>query len=59
MIKDTMKRKLPSFSESYHGYRSFGELLEDAEERGFLKLTTDPRSGTYAVAGFTKQPAKK
>ena len=59
MIKDTMKRKLPSFSESYHGYRSFGELLEDAEERGLLKLTTDPRSGTYAVAGFGKSPAKK
>jgi uncharacterized protein (TIGR00288 family) len=56
MIKDTIKRKLPSFNESYHGYRNFGELLEDAEERGLLKLTTDPRSGTYAVAGFGKAP---
>src|SRR5690606_3213331 len=30
MIKDTMKRKKPSFNESYHGYRTFSELLEDA-----------------------------
>src|SRR5690242_6312988 len=30
MVKDTMKRKKPSFNESYHGYRSFSELLEDA-----------------------------
>ncbi|HTF55896.1 MAG TPA: NYN domain-containing protein [Planctomycetota bacterium] len=58
MIKDTMKRKLPSFNESYHGYRSFGEMLEDAEKRGLLRLTTDPRSGTYAVLGFGKEPAK-
>src|SRR3954447_723328 len=28
MIKDTMKRKKPSFDESYYGYRSFTHLLE-------------------------------
>ena len=33
MVKDTMKRKKPSFNESYHGYRTFSELLEDAAER--------------------------
>src|ERR1700732_5385255 len=31
MIKDTMKRKKPSFNEAYHGYRTFSELLEDAQ----------------------------
>src|SRR5437764_13892951 len=30
MVKDTMKRKKPSFNEAYHGYRTFSELLEDA-----------------------------
>src|SRR4051812_43802353 len=30
MIKDTMKRKKPSFNESYHGYSTFSEMLEDA-----------------------------
>ncbi len=27
MIKETMKRKKPSFTESYHGYRTFSERL--------------------------------
>src|SRR4051812_34343783 len=37
MIKDTMKRKKPSFNESYHGYRSFSELLEDASREGLIQ----------------------
>jgi uncharacterized protein (TIGR00288 family) len=48
-IKETMRRKQPSFSEGAFGYRSFGELLEDAEESGFLELKMDDRSGTYIV----------
>lgn len=55
MVKDTMKRKRPSFSESSYGYRSFSELLEDAQKRGFIELRTDPRSGTYVVVGFVKE----
>ncbi len=54
MVKDTMKRKRPSFSESSFGYRSFSELLEDAQKKGFIELRTDPRSGTYVVVGFAK-----
>lgn len=57
MIKDTIKRKKPQFDESYHGYRTFSDLLEDAERVGVVKLNTDPRSGTYVVVGF--QPRKK
>jgi uncharacterized protein (TIGR00288 family) len=52
MIKDTMKRKKPSFNESYHGYRTFSELLEDAQQEGLLELETDRRSGTYVVTRF-------
>ncbi len=52
MVKDTMKRKKPSFDESYHGYRSFSDLLLDAEKQGIVTLTKDARSGTYTVAGF-------
>lgn len=55
MVKDTMKRKRPSFTESRYGYRSFSDLLEDAQKRGLLKLRTDPRSGTYVVVGFGDQ----
>src|SRR3954447_20445371 len=52
MVKDTMKRKKPSFNESYYGYRSFSELLEDAQRDGFLELDTDKRSRTYVVTRF-------
>ncbi len=52
MLKDTMKRKRPSFDETYHGYDTFSELLDDAEESGLIRLKTDPRSGTYVVVGF-------
>jgi uncharacterized protein (TIGR00288 family) len=52
MIKDTMKRKKPSFNEAYHGYRTFSELLEDAQTQGLVELDTDRRSGTYVVTRF-------
>jgi uncharacterized protein (TIGR00288 family) len=52
MIKDTMKRKKPSFNEAYHGYRTFSELLEDAQKEGLLELDTDKRSRTYVVTRF-------
>ncbi|MFM7149251.1 MAG: NYN domain-containing protein [Gemmataceae bacterium] len=52
MIKDTIKRKKPSFNETYHGYRTFSELLEDAQQEGLLELDTDKRSRTYVVTRF-------
>ncbi len=52
MIKDTMKRKKPSFNEAYHGYRTFSEMLEDAAREGLLELETDKRSRTYVVTRF-------
>ncbi len=59
LIKETMKRKKPSFNESYHGYRTFSELLEDAEKEGIVRLKTDPRSGTYVVVGFGKAEKRR
>jgi len=55
MIKDTMKRIKPSFNETYHGYRTFSALLEDAQKQGILMLETDDRSGTYVVASFGEE----
>ena len=52
LVKDTMKRKQPQFSESSYGYRSFTQLLEDAQALGFITLRKDQRSGTYVVEGF-------
>src|SRR5437773_238970 len=59
MIKDTMKRKKPSFNETYHGYRTFSELLEDAQKAGLLELDTDKRSGTYVVTRFGSEPENR
>jgi len=58
MVKETIKRKKPSFNESYHGYRTFSDLLEDAEKEGIIRLRTDTRSGTYVVVGFGKEGKK-
>jgi len=52
LVKDTMKRKSPSFAESTYGYKSFTQLLEDAQSLGYVTLTKDARSGTYVVKGF-------
>ena len=52
MVKQTLKRKRPNFSESFHGYRSFNQLLEDARDRGLLELQKDERSGGYLILSF-------
>jgi uncharacterized protein (TIGR00288 family) len=52
MIKQTMQRKRPSFTESYYGFSNFSELLEDAEKKKIINLKKDQRSGTYIVTGF-------
>ncbi|MBI3408368.1 MAG: NYN domain-containing protein [Planctomycetes bacterium] len=57
MVKDTIKRKKPSFNEAYHGYRTFSELLEDAAKEGLLELDTDKRSRTYVVTRFGSEMA--
>ncbi|MCS7016201.1 MAG: NYN domain-containing protein [Gemmatales bacterium] len=55
LIKDTMKRIKPSFNETYHGYYSFTELLEDAEHHGLLELAKERRSGTIVVTRFGEE----
>jgi uncharacterized LabA/DUF88 family protein len=49
MVKETMKRKKPSFNETYYGFRSFSNLLEDAQRRGVVTLRRDQKSGSYIV----------
>jgi uncharacterized protein (TIGR00288 family) len=49
MVKQTLKRRRPGFAESYYGYRSFNELLEDARDRGLLALDHDEKSGGYVI----------
>jgi uncharacterized LabA/DUF88 family protein len=46
-LKQAIKRRRPGFNESYYGFRAFGNLLEEAQERGLLELGRDEKSGTY------------
>ena len=50
MIKQTMQRKQPYFTESYYGYKSFSELLEDAQRLGLLTMKKDAKSGGYIIS---------
>ncbi len=49
MVKQTLKRRRPGFNESYYGFNSFGNMLKEAEARGFLSLELDDRSGGYII----------
>jgi len=49
MIKQTMKRRKPGFSESYYGFRSFGQLLQEAQAQGILELELNEKSGGFIV----------
>ncbi len=52
MVKQTMQRKNPSFSESYYGFRAFSELLESAQKHKVITLRRDAKSGSYVVTGY-------
>ncbi|MFC4931031.1 NYN domain-containing protein [Massilia sp. GCM10023247] len=47
LLKDTLKRRRPEFSEVYYGFRTFGNLLEEAQARGLFEFGRDEKSGTY------------
>jgi len=49
MIKQAIKRRHPGFNERAHGFRSFNDLLAEAQKRGFLRLEPDEKSGGYIV----------
>jgi hypothetical protein len=49
MIKQAIKRRQPGFNERFYGFRSFNDMLGDAEKRGLLTLRADEKSGGYTV----------
>jgi uncharacterized protein (TIGR00288 family) len=52
MVKQALKRRKPSFSESYYGFKSFGRLLEEASSRKLLVLDKDEKSGGYIIRSY-------
>ena len=55
MIKQTLKRRQPGFNESFYGFESFSDLLEEAAKRKQLDLERDEKSGGYIVRGIAKR----
>jgi uncharacterized protein (TIGR00288 family) len=55
MVKQALKRRKPGFSETYHGFKSFGALLEEAQTRKLLELEHDEKSGGYIIKSFASE----
>jgi hypothetical protein len=51
MVKQTLKRRKPGFNEAYYGFRSFGQLIEEAGARGIFELEHDEKSGGVVIRG--------
>ncbi|MEV4510960.1 NYN domain-containing protein [Dactylosporangium sp. NPDC049525] len=49
-LKRTLLRKDPTFNESDHGFRTFGELLRHLAERNVVELVAGPAKGDPEVA---------
>ncbi len=49
MVKPTMQRRKPGFTESAYGYRSFRELVADAQKHNLLMMVRDEKSGQYTI----------
>lgn len=57
MIKQTLKRRRPGFNESFYGFSSFSDLLEEAAARQQLELELDEKSGGYIVRSIRSDKA--
>lgn len=55
MVKQALKRRKPGFNETYHGFRTFGQLLEEAQARKLLALEYDEKSGGYIIKSFNHE----
>ncbi len=55
MVKQALKRRKPGFNETYHGFRTFGQLLEEAQARKLLELEYDEKSGGYVIKSFVSE----
>jgi uncharacterized protein (TIGR00288 family) len=48
-VKQTIKRQHPGFNERAYGFRTFSDLLLEAQKRGLLGLVSDKNAGGYFI----------
>ncbi|MFN4265092.1 MAG: NYN domain-containing protein [Aquabacterium sp.] len=51
VLKEAIKRRNPGFNENYYGFRTFGNLLEEAQNRGLLEFGRDEKSSAFVTRG--------
>jgi uncharacterized protein (TIGR00288 family) len=49
LVKQTLRRVYPGFSEESSGYKSFTDLLKAAEKQGLMNLEYDKARGNYKI----------
>jgi uncharacterized protein (TIGR00288 family) len=49
LVKQTIRRVYPGFNEGYYGYRTFTDVLKDAESKQLLTLDYDESRGNYKI----------
>ena len=57
VLKEAIKRRNPGFSEGAYGFRTFGNLLEEAQALRLLGFGRDEKSGAYVFRGAGVVPA--
>jgi uncharacterized LabA/DUF88 family protein len=55
VLKEAIKRRKPDFNETYYGFRTFGNLLEEAQKRGMMEFGRDEKSGAYVYRSSASQ----
>jgi uncharacterized protein (TIGR00288 family) len=49
LVKQTIRRINPGFNESYYGFRTFNDMIKEAESRGYITLEYDEDRGNYKI----------
>ena len=49
LVKQTLRRVHPDFREAHYGFKTFAELLREAEKRGLIRLDYDEARGNYKI----------
>lgn len=50
LVKQTLRRVHPGFTENYYDFKSFSELLQEGEKRKQLRLEYDDQRGNFIVS---------
>ncbi len=56
VLKEAIKRRNPGFNENYFGFRTFGNLLEEAQAKGLMAFGRDEKSGAYVYRPTADAP---